>query len=54
MAPDSRAWYKRVVSIVVTGHYYHEPNEINSLVSSEHNGTNMIYGKTIILTCDAI
>ena len=36
-----------VVPIVVTGHshahYFHEPNEINSLVSTEHNGTNMIY-----------
>ena len=44
-----------LLSIVVTGRYYHEPNEINSLVSTEHNGTNMIYGRIRIynhLTCE--
>lgn len=34
--------------------YYHEPNEMNSLVSSEHNGTNMIYGRSMLMISHVI
>ena len=40
---------ENIVSIVIPGHYYHEANEINSLLSSEHNGTNMIYGRSMYM-----
>ena len=45
VSPNCHCLIYSVVSIVVTGHghshYFIEPNEINSLVSTEHNGTNM-------------
>lgn len=38
-------------SVIPGGHYYHEHNmnEMNSIVSAEHNGTNIMYGRVIPL-----